>query len=79
MNDNQQISVNIGNEKIGIGMIASSLVVILITVAVFLYQQKNDELREIQQQGSGLVRLLGAMSLEKLKGDGGSVGILRVL
>jgi PAS domain S-box-containing protein len=79
MNDNQQTSVNFGNEKIGIGMIAASLVVILITVVVFLYQQKHVELREIQQQGSGLVRLLGAMSLEKLKGDGGSVGILRVL
>ena len=53
MNDNQQPSVSVGNEKIGIGMIVSSLVVIVITVVVFLHQQKNDDLREIQQQGSG--------------------------
>lgn len=79
MNDNQQPSVSVGNEKIGIGMIASSLVVIVITVAVFLYQQKNDDIREIQRQGTGLVRLLGSMSLEQLKGDGSSVGMLRVL
>jgi signal transduction histidine kinase len=79
MNDNQKPSVSVGNEKIGIGMIASSLVVIVITVAVFLYQQKNDDLQEIQRQGAGLVRLLGSMSLEQLKGDGSSVGMLRVL
>ena len=79
MNDIQQTSVSIGNEKIGIGMIASSLVVIVITVAVFLYQQRHAEIGEIQRQGSGLVRLLGSMSLEQLKGEGGSVGMLRVL
>ena len=60
-------------------MIASSLVVIVITVAVFLYQQKHAEISEIQRLGSGLVRLLGSMSLEQLKGEGGSVGMLRVL
>ena len=79
MNDNQQPSVSVGNEKIGIGMIASSLVVIVITVAVFLYQQKHEDLREIQRQGTGLVRLLGSVSLEQLKGEGSTVGMLRVL
>ncbi|MBT8126680.1 MAG: PAS domain-containing sensor histidine kinase [Gammaproteobacteria bacterium] len=79
MNDNQQPSVNVGNEKIGIGMIASSLVVIVITVAVFLYQQKHEDMREIQRQGTGLVRLLGSMSVDQLKGHGSSVGMLRVL
>lgn len=79
MNDNQRPSVSVGNEKIGIGMIASSLVVIVITVAVFLYQQKHEDLREIQRQGAGLVRLLGSMSLEQLQGHGSSVGMLRVL
>jgi PAS domain S-box-containing protein len=79
MNDNQQPSVSVGNEKIGIGMIASSLVVIVITVAVFLYQQKHEDMREIQRQGTGLVRLLGSMSVDQLKGHGSSVGMLRVL
>ena len=60
-------------------MIAASLVVILITVGIFLYQQKSEDINEIQRQGTGLVRLLGSMSVEQLTGEGGSVGILRVL
>lgn len=60
-------------------MIASSLVVIVITVAVFLYQQKHEDMREIHRQGTGLVRLLGSMSVDQLKGHGSSVGMLRVL
>ncbi|MGB5275683.1 MAG: ATP-binding protein [Gammaproteobacteria bacterium] len=79
MNDDQQKHVNIGNEKIGIGMIASSLVVIVITVAVFLYQQKHEDIGQSQRQGTGLVRLLGSMSLGQLQGEGSSVGMLRVL
>jgi len=79
MNDKQKPNVNIGNEKIGIGMIASSLVVIVITVAVFMYQQKHEDINAIQRQGTGLVRLLGSMSIEQLNGEGSSVGMLRVL
>ena len=79
MNESQPAGLNVGNEKIGIGMIAASLVVILITVGVFLYQQKSEDINEIQRQGTGLVRLLGSMTVEQLTGQGGSVGILRVL
>ena len=79
MNENQAANINVGNEKIGIGMIAASLVVILITVGIFLYQQKNEDISEIQRQGAGLVRLLGSMSVEQLTGEDSSVGILRVL
>ena len=60
-------------------MIAASLVVILITVGIFLYQQKSEDINEIQRQGTGLVRLLGSMTVEQLTGKDGSVGILRVL
>jgi hypothetical protein len=79
MNENQAANINIGNEKIGIGMIAASLVVILITVGIFLYQQKNEDISEIHRQGAGLVRLLGSMSVEQLTGEDSSVGMLRVL
>ncbi len=79
MNENQAANINVGNEKIGIGMIAASLVVILITVGIFLYQQKNEDISEIQRQGAGLVRLLGSMSVEQLTGEDSSVGMLRVL
>ncbi len=79
MNDNQNAGINIGNEKIGIGMIVASLVVIMITVGIFLYQQKTEDINEIERQGTGLVRLLGSMSLEQLVGEADAVGILRVL
>ena len=71
--------INIGNEKIGIGMIASSLAVIIFTVGVFLYQQKNEDINEIQRQGVGLVRLLGSMSITQLTGEGNTAGTLRLL
>ena len=79
MTENQHAGIHVGNEKIGIGMIAASLVVILITVGIFLYQQKTEDSNEIQRQGSGLVRLLGSMSVEQLTGEGDAVGMLRVL
>ena len=71
--------INIGNEKIGIGMIAASLSVIVFTVGVFLYQQKSEDIKEIQRQGVGLVRLLGSMSLTQLTGEGNTAGTLRLL
>ena len=71
--------INIGNEKIGIGMIASSLSVIVFTVGVFLYQQKSEDINEIQRQGVGLVRLLGSMSVAQLTGEGNTAGTLRLL
>ena len=60
-------------------MIVSSLAVILFAVAVFLHQQKSDDFDEIQQQGVGLVRLLGSMSLAQLTGEGNTAGTLRLL
>ncbi|NOR43504.1 MAG: hypothetical protein GQ572_09225, partial [Gammaproteobacteria bacterium] len=71
--------INIGNEKIGIGMIAASLSVIVFTVGVFLYQQKSEDINEIQRQGVGLVRLLGSMSVAQLTGEGNTAGTLRLL
>ena len=79
MSEKQQATINVGNEKIGIGMIAASLTVILITVGIYLYQQKIEDVREIQRQGTGLVRLLGSMTVDQLTGEGGTVGMLRVL
>ena len=70
--------IRIGNEKIGIGMIASSLSVIIFTVGVFLYQQKSEDINEIQRQGVGLVRLLGSMSVAQLTGEGNTAGSLRL-
>ena len=60
-------------------MIASSLVVILFAVGVFLYQQKSDDINEIHRQGMVLARLLSSNSVEQLTGQGNSVGMLRVL
>jgi len=71
--------INIGNDKIGIGMIAASLSVIIFTVGVFLYQQKSENINEIQRQGSVLVRLLGSMTIAQLTGDGNTIGTLRLL
>jgi PAS domain S-box-containing protein len=79
MKNKEKNSINIGNEKIGIGMIASSLAVILFTVGVFLYQQKSQDINEMQRQGVGLVRLLGSMSVAQLIGEGKTVGTLRLL
>ena len=75
MNNN----VNIVNEKIGIGMIVATLAVILFAVAVFLYQQKNEDLNDIQRQGVGMVRLLGSMSVDQLSIDGKAAGALKLL
>lgn len=71
--------INTVNEKIGIGMIVATLAVIVFAVAVFLYQQKNEDLNEIQRQGVGMVRLLGSMPLEQLIVDGKAAGALRLL
>ena len=60
-------------------MIASSLVVIIFTVAVFLYQQKSEDIKEVQYQGVGLARLLASMSVSQLTGEGNRAGILRLL
>jgi len=79
MNENQKTNINVGNEKIGIGMIVSSLVVILFTVGVFLYQQKSDDINEIQRQGIVLARLLSSNSVAQLTGEGNTVGMLKVL
>ena len=78
MKNEHKSRINIGNEKIGIGMIAASLAVIIFTVAVFLFQQKTDSENEIQRQGAGLVRLLGSMSVEQLTGEGNNAGTLRL-
>ncbi len=79
MDNNQKCKINIANDGIGIGMIASSLVVILFAVGVFLYQQKNDDINEMQRQGVGLVRLLANMTVEQLTRDGSTIGTLRLL
>lgn len=79
MNKAQNNNVNTVNEKIGIGMIVATLAVILFAVAVFLYQQKNEDTNEIQRQGVGMVRLLSSMSLEQLVVDGKPTGVLRLL
>jgi PAS domain S-box-containing protein len=79
MNKRLKNRINIGNEKIGIGMIVSSLSVIIFTVGIFLYQQKNDDINEIHRQGTGLVRLLGSMPLTQLTGGGHTAGTLRLL
>ena len=60
-------------------MIMSSLAVILFTVSVFLYQQKNHDLSEVQRQGIGMVRLLASMSVTQLTGEGKAVGTMRLL
>ena len=60
-------------------MIAASLSVIVFTVGVFLYQQKGEDINEIQRQGVGLVRLLGSMSVAQLSGEGNTAGTLRLL
>ncbi len=78
MNNEPKTRIKIGNEKIGIGMIAASLAVIMFTVAVFLFQQKTDSANEIQRQGAGLVRLLGSMSVAQLTGEGNNAGTLRL-
>ena len=77
--NNQLSKVNIVNEKIGIGMIASSLAVIIFTVAMFLYQQKNEDAREVQHQGISLVRLLGSMPVGQLMTHDNTVDTLRLL
>lgn len=79
MNDKETPKLSVGNEKIGIGMIAASLVVILFAVGVFLFQQKSDDINEIQRQGMVLSRLLSSNSVEQLTGEGNTVGMLRVL
>ena len=79
MKQRQKNQINIGNEKIGIGMIASSLSVIIFTVGVFLYQQKSEDINEIQRQGTGLVRLLASMPVAHLTGEGNTAGTLRLL
>lgn len=60
-------------------MITASLAVILFTVGIFLYQQKNEDIDEVQRQGAGLVRLLGSMTVAQLSGEGKTVGTLRLL
>ena len=79
MKQRQKNQINIGNEKIGIGMIASSLSVIIFTVGIFLYQQKSEDINEIQRQGTGLVRLLASMPVAQLTGEGNTAGTLRLL
>lgn len=79
MKNKEKNSINIANEKIGVGMIAASLAVIVFTVAIFLYQQKTEEINEIQRQGTGLVRLLGSMSIVQLTGEDRTAGTLRLL
>lgn len=59
-------------------MIAASLSVILFTVGVFLYQQKSQDINEIQRQGVGLVRLLGSMPVAQLSGEAHTAGTLRL-
>ena len=71
--------ITIGNERIGIGMIASSLLVITFAVAVFLHQQKIENISEIQRQGTSLVRLLGSMTVAQLVGEENGMGTLRLL
>ena len=68
-----------GKEKIGIGMIASSLVVILFAVAGFMHQQKMEDVSEIKRQGTSLVRLLGSLPLTRLIGNDDDMGTLRLL
>ena len=70
----QNNKINFGDEKIGIAMIVATLIVILFSVGVFFYQQKSNDINEIQRQGVGLVRLLSSMSVEQLAGDGKVAG-----
>jgi len=79
MNENQKTSISVGNEKIAIGMIVSSLAVILFAVGVFLYQLKSDDINEIQRQGTVLARLLSSNSVAQLTGEGNTAGMLKVL
>lgn len=79
MNNRQTTKVNIGNERIGIGMIAASLLVIMFAVAVFLHQQKIEDSDEIHRQGASLARLLGSMPLGQLVGTENEMGTLRLL
>jgi signal transduction histidine kinase len=79
MKNSHKKKVTIGNENIGIGMIASSLLVILFAVVVFLQQQKIEDTDEIQRQGTSLVRLLGSMSVVQLVGEDNDLGTLRLL
>jgi signal transduction histidine kinase len=79
MTDKPKLKLNMVNEMIGIGMITATLIVILFAIGLFLYQQKNEDLGQIQQQGVSLVRLLGSMTTDQLVGDGNSAGLLRIL
>ena len=79
MSNKYKSKVNIGNEKIGIGMIAASLLVILFAIAIFMHQQKVEDIAEIQRQGTSLVRLLGSMPVSHLVGNDEDMGTLRLL
>jgi len=78
MNIKHKSEINIANEKIGVGMIAASLCVILLAVGVFFYQQKNADINAIQRQGVSLSRLLGSMSIAQLTSEKSGVGALRL-
>ena len=60
-------------------MIVATLIVILFSVGVFFYQQKSNDINDIQRQGVGLVRLLSSMSVEQLAGDEKIAGSLKLL
>lgn len=68
-----------GKEKIGIGMVVSSLMVILFVIAVFMHQQKTEDISDIKRQGTSLVRLLGSLPLTRLIGNDDDMGTLRLL
>ncbi len=59
-------------------MIVASLLVIIFAVGIFLYQQKIEDVSEIQRQGTSLTRLLGSMSVDQLVGEDGDLGTLRL-
>ncbi|MGB5396838.1 MAG: ATP-binding protein [Gammaproteobacteria bacterium] len=79
MSETRTTSLGVGNEKTGMGMIAATLAVILFAIGVFLYQQRIEDVQQIQRQGTGLVRLLSSMTTVQLAGETKSPEILRLL
>ena len=54
------------NDRLGLLMIAASLVVIGVTMALFLEHDRENRLTQIREQGVSLTQLLSKLSLERL-------------
>lgn len=67
------------NDRFGLLMIAATLAVIAVTVALYVGRQSSVQERQIRSQGIGLSRALSSLPIEQLAAQPGKPGLLQTL